>query len=199
MACRFTDVSTVCSTVCSNEKRKYYWPFVRRIHRWGCIPITKGQWCGKRFHVGMLSCSSHQSVPSTPYKSRCDISNVIHFKIDWIWSMLCVGVFHFHSYGCPHFHWALCRYKYTSEQVMQQSRESKYPLSRLIVSSVIPDSLLSMCFFKHRQIYSKYIKRSVLPKRKRPHYTVYVLVWAVVLSGAETVGPTITSADWSVL
>ena len=121
-----------------------------------------------------LSCSSHQSVQSTPHESRCDISkwiigtsNVIHFKIDWIWSMLCVGVLCFQSHGYPYFHWALCRYEYTSEQVIQQSRKGKKQISINTFDSLVSHSIfllkhvflytpLIFAFLKSRNIFQTY-------------------------------------------
>ena len=55
MASQITSVSIVCSTVCSqikeNIKTLRHWPLWGEStgHRW--IPLTKGQWRGKCFHL----------------------------------------------------------------------------------------------------------------------------------------------------
>ena len=53
---QITGVSLVYSTICSDaDQRKHQssasLAFVRGIHRWPVVSLTKGQWRGKRFHL----------------------------------------------------------------------------------------------------------------------------------------------------
>ena len=54
-----SNISTVCL---SHHQRKYqikrYWPFMRGIHRWPMVPLTKSQQRRKRFHVTTSSCNN---------------------------------------------------------------------------------------------------------------------------------------------
>ena len=60
MASQITSNSTICSTAFQPNIREnpHHWPFVREStgDRW--IPLTKGQWCGERFHVMTSSCDA---------------------------------------------------------------------------------------------------------------------------------------------
>ena len=67
MASQTTGVSIVCSAVCSgtdqrNHQRSVALAFVRGIHRWPVVPLTKGQWRGKCFHLMTSSCTSRCSI-----------------------------------------------------------------------------------------------------------------------------------------
>ena len=39
-------------------KAPNHWLFVKKFHWSAVVPLTKGKWCGKRFHVRTSSCSS---------------------------------------------------------------------------------------------------------------------------------------------
>ena len=63
MASRITRVWVVCSTVCSgqieeNIKALRHWPLWGKSTGDQWIPITKGQWRGKCFHLMKSSCDS---------------------------------------------------------------------------------------------------------------------------------------------
>ena len=56
MASQITGISNVCSIVCSGvDQRKHQnsasLAFVMGIHRYLCLPFTKGEWRGKYFHL----------------------------------------------------------------------------------------------------------------------------------------------------
>ena len=40
----------------SSSKVLHYWPFMKGIHPWPMDSLTKGQYCGKHFHVTTSSC-----------------------------------------------------------------------------------------------------------------------------------------------
>ena len=76
MVSRITGISTVCSTFCSGKHQRKHQSsvslaFVRGIHRWSVVPLTKGQWRGKCSHLmttswlTLLRCSNPETLINT--------------------------------------------------------------------------------------------------------------------------------------